>query len=141
PTLVVLPIGLYIATFLADLAFFGSHHSAMWVKVSFYGGVAGIVTAVAAGIFGYIDYKSIVPDRAFKTARTHMWSNILAMVLFLISTFLLRAGGGFNANNMGWVTFLELLAVLATGLAGYLGGELVYKDHLAVVEDGRARST
>ncbi len=138
PTLVVLPIGLYVATFLADVAFFFTHHNPMWVVVSFGGGVAAVITALLAAFFGYVDYKSIVPDRAYKTARLHMYCNLATMFLFVIGTCLLRSRHGYTAHHMALVTLLELLGIVLTAFAGYLGGEMVYKDHLAVVEEGRA---
>jgi uncharacterized membrane protein len=136
PAMVALPIGLYFATILADIAFYAFNQDPMWVTASFWAGTAAIVTALLAAIFGFGDYLTQpMDDKVHKIATTHMIANLITVALFAVAAFLLKSEAGLTAANMNWVTFLHVVGMGTTLFAGYLGGTMVYKHHLAVLTE------
>lgn len=128
--LVDLPIGLWIGSFLADLA-------ALWTGLRFWEDVAwwamagGIVTALAAAVPGIVDYFKSVPPHsdAKSTARTHGLINVGLVLLYTFNLWW-RTGG--TPGDL-WVGFaLSAIGVLALSYTGYLGGHLVYRYGMGV---------
>jgi nitrite reductase/ring-hydroxylating ferredoxin subunit/uncharacterized membrane protein len=131
PALVHLPIALFPISLLLDIGGW------IWpdlplVPAAFVALVGGVITALLAAVFGFVDYSEIRRDhRARKTARLHMILNVIAILLFAISAFLHR-----SQWNEPHVTLLPIIisviGVALLGYSGYLGGHLVYSDGVAV---------
>jgi uncharacterized membrane protein len=97
---------------------------------------AGLATALVAAVPGIIDYFGTVPSgtSARRTATQHGFSNVSALACFAMAQSKRRQDGSLPAAGMA-------LALLGTGLlslGGWLGGHLVYHEHIAVVDDGGA---
>jgi uncharacterized membrane protein len=61
--------------------------------------------------------------------------NSIAIVLFAVGTFLLYAkDGNLTDVNFNVVLPLHLIGFAVMGMSGYLGGEMVFKDKMGVVE-------
>jgi uncharacterized membrane protein len=136
PAMVALPIGLYFGTLLADVAYFVTQHDPMWVTVSFWAGIAAIVTALFAAIFGFGDYLTMpMDDKTHKIATTHMLSNLATVALFAVAAFFLKRDQVLSGDNMGLVTTLHVVGIAAMLFAGFLGGDMVYKRRLAVLSE------
>jgi len=59
PALVALPIGLLVWSFVADLIYIASGKDPTWYDISFYSGLAGILTAMFAALPGVVDYLTL----------------------------------------------------------------------------------
>lgn len=133
PALVHLPIALFPISVLLDVA------SWIWpdqdlhlVRGAFLALVAGIVSGLIAAVFGLIDYTEILVDhRAKKTARLHMILNVIAIVLFAVSALLHRAQ--LEDPRIALLPLvISLVGLGLLGYSGYLGGDLVYANGIAV---------
>lgn len=101
-----------------DLARTGSHLT-----------LAGIGTGLLAAIPGVIDFfGSVPPQSSAKTRATkHAITNIGALVLFALS-WLTRGQGAVSIATLG----LQLVGLVLLGLAGWMGGTLVYRNQIGV---------
>ena len=94
----------------------------------------GLAAAVVAAIPGMIDYFGSVPprSRSRRDATLHALCNVSALGCFLAANRQRRGDAPLSRGAMA-------LSLLGTGLlsaGGWLGGELVYHEHVAVVEAG-----
>jgi uncharacterized membrane protein len=134
PALVAVPIGLLTGTVLADVAFAISHNPTC-VQLSFWTAIGGILATIPAATTGLIDYSGIADARVKRVGITHMILNSIAIVLFALGTFLLYAkDGNLTDARFNIVLPLQLIAFAVMGMSGYLGGEMVFKDKMGVVE-------
>jgi uncharacterized membrane protein len=92
---------------------------------------AGLGAALVAAVPGLVDYFGSLPrqSRARRTAATHALVNLSALACFAAA-----------ASRRGYDAYLPLggvlLSVAGTGLlslGGWLGGELVYRQHVGVI--------
>lgn len=92
---------------------------------------AGILTGLAAAIFGATDWAAI-PDgtRAKGIAIAHGLGNVIIVALFAIAWWLRRDDPG---NAAGLPILLQVIGVAGALVTGWLGGELV--DRLSVGVD------
>ena len=127
PMLVVFPIALWVFSFICDLIFrFGSGAS-IWNDVSYVSIAGGIIGAIVAAIPGFIDFTSL-SGRPRTIAVAHMTINLSLVVLFAINFYLRNIGVPVDS----WPIYLSLLGVIALGVSGWLGGQLVYVHSIAV---------
>ena len=141
PALVHLPIALFPISVLLDVAsWIWPEQDLHLVRGAFLALVAGVVTGLIAAVFGLIDYTEIrVDHRARKTARLHMVLNVIAIALFSFSAVLHRA----QLDEPRIALLPLLVSVVGVGLlgySGYLGGDLVYANGVAVGRHRRATS-
>jgi uncharacterized membrane protein len=133
PALVAIPIGAYTVTVLADLAVLAGRGPA-WAAAARYALVVGIAGALLAALFGFVDFfKVTMSGPGWKVAKLHLVTNLVALALFVVSFCLRRAAPAPDhwstaAFGVSTLAFLVLLA------AGYLGGELVFKHKVGVLE-------
>ena len=130
PMLVTVPIGLWVFSFVCDLAplVFGAT-SANWHIVAYYTMVGGVFGALAAAIPGFIDMLSL-PRAIKRIAIVHMVINLTVVVLYCVNAWL-RAGGMDPARTPFW---LSLAGIVMLGVSGWLGGRMVYLHGAAVTE-------
>lgn len=130
--LVAFPLGLLAMSLFFDLITlaFGrpSLHGAAFYMIA-----AGVVTGLAAALFGFIDYLAIPNGtRAKRIGRLHGIGNVIAVVIFAASWWLRR--GDIDHPAILAIVLSAIAAGLAT-VTAWLGGELV--DRLGVgVDDG-----
>lgn len=134
PALVPLPIGAFFLVLVGDII-----HSArgdeFWYRFSLACLGLGIITALMAAVFGFIDYFGVKMSAAGrKVATTHMLLNLSGVVLYAINFFLRLNGGALNNNRWPLVFGLEAVTFLALLVSGWLGGKLAYEHKVGVVE-------
>jgi len=101
--------------------------------IAFYTLLGGIIGAAAAAIPGLIDWATLTDPAAAKIANWHARVNIIGLVIF-IASFYLRTTSGAQ-----WITsipslpiILSIVGVIGLTIAGWLGGELVFRHGVAV---------
>ena len=132
PMLVGLPIGLWVFSFVSDLIYLWRGNPA-WQIVAFYCLAGGCVGAALAAVFGLIDLLGIKDSTAFRTGLLHAGCNVVALVIFGVSFYFRTAGGGqaLGAGSRVPVA-LSLVGVIVLSVAGWLGGEMVFKGGVGV---------
>ena len=127
PMLVALPIGLWIFALVCDVVR-AAGGAANWGSVAMYCVAAGIVGALLAAVPGLIDYLSIDESEMKRIATLHLAVNLGAVVIFAINLWL-RFRLPVESNVP---LALSVIGVLAIGLGGWLGGEMVYVKGMGV---------
>jgi uncharacterized membrane protein len=93
----------------------------------------GALTTLAAAIPGIVDLSGIPNEsRAHRTALFHLVNGLVVLALFLVSLGIRWPVGSGDAR-LAWATAIDVLGLLAITLQGWLGGELVYKHHIGVL--------
>jgi uncharacterized membrane protein len=129
PMLVPLPIGLWIFSFICDLAFVLGVGASHWFTVSFYTMIGGTLAAVIAAVPGTIDMLSL-SGRPKKLALTHMALNVTIVLLYAVNI-------GMRISDpvvAGLPLALSIAAILLLAASGWIGGQLVYVHRVAVKE-------
>src|SRR5947209_2516464 len=90
PMLIPFPIALWIFSFVGDIIYVVRYRPnyTNWEWLSKWTLLAGCIGAVAAAIFGIIDWLSIKDRAVKKVADWHARLNILALLLFAASWYL-----------------------------------------------------
>jgi uncharacterized membrane protein len=128
PMLIALPIGLWVFALVCDAAR-AAGGDPVWQTVGTYCVAAGIVGAVLAAVPGFIDYFSMDEAEMKRIANFHLAVNLGAVAIFGFNLWLrLRQ----PANSLWIPLALSLFGVLAIGIGGWLGGEMVYVKGMAV---------
>ena len=95
--------------------------------------LGGIIGAAAAAIPGLIDWATLTDAAAVKVANWHARVNIIGLVIFIASFYLRTTSGAKWIVRMPVLPFiLSLVGVVGLSIAGYLGGELVFRHGVAV---------
>jgi nitrite reductase/ring-hydroxylating ferredoxin subunit/uncharacterized membrane protein len=91
--------------------------------------LAGIGTGLLAAVPGVIDFfGSVPPQSSAKTRATnHALTNVSALVLFALN-WLTHADGPPSVVTLA----LQLVGLALLGLAGWMGGTLVYRNQIGV---------
>ena len=121
PMLVPIPIGLFVFSFVADIAVYLGYGGA-WPAVALYTMGGGVIGALIAAIFGFVDLLSLRDDRAKKIAVAHMVINLIVVTLYIVN-FWLRWQGQPLEGTPG---ILSVVAILLLLVSGWLGGHMVY---------------
>jgi uncharacterized membrane protein len=136
PILIPFPIGLLVFSVIADLVYLWRGDPVWENYIAFYTLLGGIVGGLVAAVPGLIDWATLTNPRVVKIANWHARVNIITLLIFGAS-FYLRTSSGAQ-----WITgvpslpiFLSLLGVIGLGIAGWLGGEMVFKHQVAVASD------
>ena len=135
PILVAFPIGLWTFAFAADLIYllFAPHQYA-WKQTAFFCIGGGLVGAVVAAAPGIVDYAGITGGgRLKRIAVAHLILNVGSLAIFGTSFWLRWNEQAAQASGLLPVV-LAGLGVLFVGVAGWYGGEMVYKYKMAVSE-------
>ena len=132
PMLIPFPIALWVFSLVADLIYLWRGNPA-WQWIAYYTLAAGCLGAVAAALFGIIDYFAIKDKKVSKIAAWHARFNVLALLVFAASFYLRTTRGAeMVGGSMTIPLVLSVVGVVAVGLSGWLGGELVYKYGVSV---------
>jgi len=127
--LVTLPIGFLVGAFLTDVAYV-MWPWATWAYFSSWLIATGIVTALLAAIFGFIDFFGEPRIRQIRKSWYHMIGNLLAVVLSIVNLFVHNRDGAMAVIPLG--ISLSTIVVLILIFNGWMGGELVYRGGVGV---------
>jgi uncharacterized membrane protein len=140
PTLVALPIGLFVWALVADIVYIARDRDAVWYDIAFWTAIAAIVTALIAALPGFGDYLTMARHSdARGIATTHMILNLAVVALFIVAAALMWDAGATDGGRLTAVVVMHAAGVGLLALSGWLGGEMVYKHHLGVVPDDAAQ--
>jgi len=121
PMLVALPIGLWVFALVCDVVH-AAGGTPTWGTVATYCVAGGIAGALLSAVPGLVDYFSIDEAEMKRIANLHLAINLGAVAIFVINLWLrFRLAADSNVPLM-----LSVLGVLAIGVGGWLGGEMVY---------------
>jgi uncharacterized membrane protein len=127
--LIVFPLGLLTVATIFDIMYVCTH-SGHWADLSYWMIASGIIGGLIAAVFGLIDWLGIPEGtRAKYIGLIHGLSNVVVVVLFIISWFMRRsnpAAPDMAAMILGWIGIVIAL------FASWLGGELVYRLNVGV---------
>jgi uncharacterized membrane protein len=121
PMFVGFPIGFFGAVLVSDvISIWGN--PAFWPHMSLWLIAFGVIGALVAAVFGFIDYFTAPMSAAAKrTATTHMILNLI-VVAFYVAAFFVRYANPVSA--LGYVLTYVGLGILV--VSGWYGGHLVY---------------
>lgn len=135
PMLVVIPVGLVVWTLVADIVYVVSDNRT-WYDIAYYSGAAAIVSALVAAIPGFVDYLTMARhSTARDMATAHMVLNLVVVGLFAVGFFLMMDEGALSGGSLAAAVALHAVAAGLLGVSGWLGGELVFRHHLAVIPE------
>lgn len=135
PMLIPLPIGLWIFSLVCDLIFVLGSDDSLWLTLSFFTMIGGLIGAILAAIPGTIDMMSL-SGTPKKLALTHMALNITVVVLFAVN-IAVRVDA---TEIAGLPLALSVIAVTLLGVSGWVGGHMVYVHHVAVDDSDTSRA-
>jgi len=135
PMLIPFPIGLLVFSLIADLVYLWRGNPIWENYIAFYTLLGGIIGAAAAAIPGLIDWASLTDRAAVKVANWHARVNIIGLLIFIADFYLRTTNGARWIVNLPMLPIiLSIVGVVGLGVAGYLGGELVFRHGVAVDE-------
>jgi uncharacterized membrane protein len=134
PALVHFPVACWSLATAADLA------SLAWGEPAWrFAGivlVAGIGFSIPAMLAGFLELAKLGPDSpAIKDVNRHMLMVMCALACYVTSLFLRLHGTALIAPGLLAIG-LSVLGFLCLGVAGWLGGKLVYGHRLGVSPPG-----
>ncbi|QFY06566.1 DUF2231 domain-containing protein [Nonomuraea phyllanthi] len=134
PILVTVPIGAWVTSLVFDLASHVVPDPAFLVRGSLWLIAVGVVGALAAALFGFLDFLAIAPGTpAFRTALIHMALNLLITAAYG-AAWAWRATTGPEPVSAGPIA-LSAVALAALGVSGFLGGKLAYRYGVRVADE------
>ncbi|WP_067821712.1 DUF2231 domain-containing protein [Actinomadura kijaniata] len=134
PILVTVPIGSWVASLVFDLASHVVDEPAFLVRASLWLIALGVIGALAAAVFGFLDYWAIPPGTAaFRTARVHLVLN-LAVTAAYGASWAWRAGPVSAPVGAGQIV-LSAVSLAALAVSGFLGGRLAYRYGVRVADE------
>jgi len=129
PILVSFPIAFFIGVLVFDvLGLLYSRND--FHTIAKYLEIGGIGFALMAAVPGIIDYLFIVPPKssAKKRAVKHGLINVTVVIIFAVALLLRQK----QDASFVLITGLETAGVVLVGIAGWLGGTLVYRNQIGV---------
>jgi len=131
--LIPFPIALLVFSFIADLIFIWRGNPIWRDYVAFYTMLGGIIGGAAAAIPGLIDWATLTDRVAVKVANWHARVNIATLVIFIASFYLRTSSGAAWFPSMPMLpVMLSVIGVIGLSIAGWLGGQLVFRHGVAV---------
>jgi uncharacterized membrane protein len=128
PMLVPIAIGGLVLSFVFDIVCIATGNVSPWATVAYYTMIGGIVGALVAAVFGFIDMLSIPAGGTKKVALTHMAINLVVVVLFIFNAGMRSA----DASPGGTPFVLSLVGLVLLSISGWLGGKMVFEAGVGV---------
>lgn len=133
PMLIPFPIGLLVFSFISDLIFMWNGNPIWKDYVAFYTMLGGIIGAAAAAVPGLIDWATLTDRATVRVANWHARVNIITLVIFIANFYLRTSSGAAWIASLPSLPFiLSIVGVIGLGIAGWLGGQLVFHHGVAV---------
>lgn len=141
PALVTIPIGAFVLALIGDIVT-SAAQTQFWYSFALCCIGIGILGALLAAIFGFVDYFSVsMTSRAKTLATSHMVLNLTAVVLYIISFFLRLNNAAFHTSRWAGVMALEVIALVILATSGWIGGQMAYVYRVGVVEPSEVPET
>ena len=133
PMLIPFPIALLLFSLIADLIYLWQGNPIWESYVAFYTLLGGLIGGAAAAIPGLIDWATLTDRDAVRVANWHARINIITLVIFSASFYLRTSSGAAWIPSIPMLPiFLSIAGAIGLAIAGWLGGELVFKHGVAV---------
>lgn len=132
PMLIVFPLGLLATAVIFDVIYLLTDNE-QWTFVSYWLIAAGAIGALAAALFGFIDWWAIpAGTRAKSLGLLHGVGNVIVLVLFVLSWWLRRGEGppGYVPETLALL--LSFAGVVLALITGWMGGELIERLGVSV---------
>jgi uncharacterized membrane protein len=130
PMIVPLAIGGFLLSFVFDIVCLATGNVETWSTVAYYTMVGGIVGALFAAVFGFVDLVSLPKGYTKHIGLMHMGINLGIVVLFICNAWLRHAR--VDEGPAGVPFFLSLVGVGLLLVSGWLGGKMVYEAGVGV---------
>lgn len=129
PILIAFPIAFFVGSFVFDILSLALHRDLFWIT-GYYCAIAGVIGGLAAAIPGTIDYFNTIPPKSSgkKRGTQHAIINVLNLLLFVAVIYCKRTGN-FSSTL---IIAIEAVGMILLGIAGWLGGTLVYRNQIGV---------
>ena len=128
PMLVPIAIGCFIFSFAADLICFFSGHADPWNVLAYYTMIGGVIGALCAAVFGFVDLLSLPSGYTKSIAIKHMSINLLVVVIYIVNICLRHN----DPHALKLPMLLSLVTILLLLVSGWLGGKMVYEAGVGV---------
>ena len=139
--LVHFPIGLFLLSFVLDIATWIIDADPLVARCAFHTIVGGIVTALIAAVPGFADWSDIRRDHpGRKAANAHMWLNLAAVVLYAVNLYVRYDQHGETPTPV-LPLLLSLVGISLLSVSGWLGGYIIYDDGISVGRHRRRSRT
>ena len=130
PMLIPFPIGFFVGALVCDIISIWSN-APFWPTMSVALIGFGIIGALLAAVFGFLDYFTApMSADAKRTATTHMLLNLISVVVFAIAFFVRYEK---PPSTAGYA--LTVIGVIILAITGSLGGHLSYHFGVGVSDD------
>src|SRR6476620_8556032 len=129
PILVCFPIAFFIGSFVFDVLHLLNNNPS-FQTMGYYLNIAGVIGGILAAIHGIIDFIYTVPPESSgkKRAAKHGLLNTTNVLLFVAVIILKKI----EAVSFGILVGMEAIGLILLSIAGWLGGTLVYRNHIGV---------
>lgn len=129
PLIVPLVIGAVVAVFAADIAFVSTARP-IFLDIGRYALLAGLIAGAAAALTGAVEFMSLPRARTMGIGWGHAISNVAVLILMVVN-YRVRMQDGIEPI-VPYGLLLSTVALALTGLAGWFGGEMVYRHGVGV---------
>ena len=131
PMLVPFPIACFVGALLTDLAYWRTAEM-MWADFSSWLLTAGVIMGFLAAIAGLIDFIGNRLIRAQSSAWPHAIGNVVALTLATVNMLVHTRDAWTSVVPTGLI--LSGIVVLILLLTGWLGGSMVYRHGVGVID-------
>jgi uncharacterized membrane protein len=142
PALVSLPIGLFTWVFISDIVYLATDRDMTWYEISYWTGLAAVVSALLAAVTGLGDYVAVASKTHAKgVGLLHGVLNVGTTALYFVAFLLMIDENATEGARLGSVITLHAVGLAMVALSGWLGGEMVFRHHIGMVPDDAALET
>ncbi|MGH9195825.1 MAG: DUF2231 domain-containing protein [Acidimicrobiia bacterium] len=134
PMLVSFPIGFWTGSLISDILYFATDND-FWTQMGTTLMGFGIIGALAAAVFGFIDYFTApMPMKVKRTATKHMVLNLGLTAMYSLNLYIRSRT---PETPTGYA--LSVIAIAALMYSGWLGGDLAYEHRVGVKEEDEGK--
>ncbi|MFB4294032.1 DUF2231 domain-containing protein [Nonomuraea sp. ATR24] len=132
PMLVTVPIGAWVTSLVFDLASLVTGDAGFLAKGALWLIAIGVIGALAAAAFGFLDFLAIEPGTAaYRTALAHMGLTLTVTAVFGAAWAWRLPGDAVGAGQLA----LSAAGLAGLAAAGTLGGRLAYRYGVRVADE------
>lgn len=135
PALIPIPIGAFFLALIGDIMH--SYNGALfWYDFAMYCIGVGIVSALVAAIFGFVDFVAVpMSTAARRLATIHLSLNLVVVVLYAVTFFLRLNDAAYQTSRWTIAMALEVGPFVMLAISGWIGGQMSYIHRVGVVEE------